>query len=214
MPHGAVSDNTLEKLASGATAPLQKLPIPADTHDREQYIDQLFRSHYDKVARWCQRFANDRESAADLAQEVFTKAYQKLDSFQGRSSFSTWLYVIARNHCLNAVCRNVRPTHSEWDELYLERVPDPGDSPHTTLERASRRDFVARLLDESLNATEKTVFTLHYGEDVPLAVIDRLLGLQNRSGARAYIVSAKRKLKRTIQHRDAGRAKENVMVAA
>src|SRR5262245_10060345 len=69
----------------------------AEARQREEYINELFRRNYSRVARWCLRFAADRDSAADLAQEVFTKAYQNITSFQGQSKFSTWLFVIARN---------------------------------------------------------------------------------------------------------------------
>ena len=55
------------------------------------------------------------------------------------------------------------------------------------------------LLDRELTDTEKRVFTLHYGDDVPLQTITRLLGLKNSSGAKAYLVSARRKLARALQ---------------
>jgi DNA-directed RNA polymerase specialized sigma24 family protein len=58
---------------------------------------------------------------------------------------------------------------------------------------------VRALLDQSLEEIEKQVFTLHYGDDVPLKAITRLLGLTNRSGAKAYIVSARRKLSRAVR---------------
>src|SRR5262245_51188357 len=77
--------------------------VAADPHERDQFINELFRRNYVRVARWCLRFTTDRETAADLAQEILTKVYQNLNSFQGQSKFSTWLFSIARNHCLNAV---------------------------------------------------------------------------------------------------------------
>jgi RNA polymerase sigma-70 factor (ECF subfamily) len=58
--------------------------------------------------RWCLRSTSDRETAADLAQGVFTKVYQNLSSFQSQSKFSTWLFSVARNHCLNVVQANTR----------------------------------------------------------------------------------------------------------
>ena len=55
------------------------------------------------------------------------------------------------------------------------------------------------LLATALDETERRVFTLHYGEDVPLDAITRLLRLTNASGAKAYVVSARRKLARAVQ---------------
>jgi RNA polymerase sigma-70 factor (ECF subfamily) len=167
--------------------------------EREQYINELFRRNYARVARWCLRFTEDRESAADLAQEIFAKVYQNLDSFQGQSKFTTWLFVIARNHCLNAVRANARQATelkaSDGEEVLLE-IPDSAPNAYSVVERESSAKLVRALLNDALDETEKVVFTLHYGEDVPLNAITRLLRLENQSGAKAYIVSAKRKLAR------------------
>lgn len=174
----------------------------ADVGEREQYIDELFRRNYARVGRWCLRFTDDRESAADLAQEVFAKAYQKLSSFQGQSKFSTWLFVIARNHCLNAVRANTRQAtelaHDDGEEILLG-IADNTPSAHSVLEQTASAQLVRKLLTEALDDTEKIVFTMHYGEDVSLDAITRLLRLENQSGAKAYIVSAKRKLARLVQ---------------
>ena len=192
----------LDHLTDGELAErLRQAPTPAE---REPYIDELFRRNYARVARWCLRFASDRETAADLAQEVFARSYQNIASFQGQAKFSTWLFSIARNHCLNFVkaqTRQATELRAEGDEDLLLEVQDQGESPYRAAERASSAREVEKLLNESLDDTEKAVFTLHYAEDVSLDAITQILGLQNSSGAKAYIVSAKRKLARLIQRR-------------
>ncbi len=47
---------------------------------------------------------------------------------------------------------------------------------------------------DTLDQTEAQVMLLHYGKELPLNTVSRMLGLTNKSGAKAYIVSAKRKL--------------------
>jgi RNA polymerase sigma-70 factor, ECF subfamily len=176
----------------------------ADPAEREAFIDELFRRHYARVARWCLRFNPDRETAADLAQEVFSKVYQNLGSFQGQSKFSTWLFSIARNHCLNVMLANSRQASelkADVEEDFLTQIPYEGETPYTALERAEAAKIVTEMLDKSLDNTEKAVFTLHYGDEVPLDTITRLLDLENASGAKAYIVSAKRKLAKLVQQR-------------
>jgi RNA polymerase sigma-70 factor, ECF subfamily len=193
MPHD-LSDQELEVRYRGA----------ATSAEREPYIDELFRRNYARVARWCLRFTTDRETAADLSQEVFTRAYQNLASFQGQSKFSTWLFSIARNHCLNVVQANTRQAtelKADVEEDFLAGIPDERETPYTALERAATGEMVSEMLNQGLDETEKMVFTLHYGDDVPLDTITRLLNLQNASGAKAYIVSAKRKLARLVQQR-------------
>ena len=173
-----------------------------EVREREQYIDELFRRNYQRVARWCLRFASNREEAADLAQEIFTKAYQNLSSFQGQSKFSTWLFVIARNHCLNALRANAKQaTEIAADEgaEVLLGIPDGTPDAYSTFAREQSANMVRQLLNEALDETEKVIFTLHYGEELTLDAITRLLRLENPSGAKAYIVSAKRKLARVVQ---------------
>jgi DNA-directed RNA polymerase specialized sigma24 family protein len=94
--------------------------------------------------------------------------------------------------------RSARPDRLE--EEIQEGLHD-GDAsrPDLALERGRSARVVRALLDEVLDETEKTVFTLHYGDELPLKVITRLLGLTNRSGAKAYIVSARRKLSRAVR---------------
>jgi RNA polymerase sigma-70 factor, ECF subfamily len=210
---GANSPRTdaVEDIAIIAEMPLDNLPdeelvahlrAAVGAGEREHCINELFRRNYTRVARWCLRFTSDRETAADLAQEVFTRAYQNLNSFQGQSRFSTWLFVIARNHCLNAARANARQAtelKADVDEEFVSEIPDGAESPYVALERASSAAWVKQLLTKTLDETESAVFTLHYGEELPLDAITRMLGLKNRSGAKAYIVSAKRKLARAVQ---------------
>ena len=58
---------------------------------------------------------------------------------------------------------------------------------------------VRQLMDDVLDDTEKRVMTLHYGHDLRLDAITAALGLTNASGAKAYIVSAKRKLNAAVK---------------
>ncbi|HEV7921829.1 MAG TPA: sigma-70 family RNA polymerase sigma factor [Thermoanaerobaculia bacterium] len=165
-------------------------------HERRAAADRLFSRYYERVGRWCQRFTGDRESAADLAQEVFLKAYRHLDSFQGDSQFGTWLYSIARNESINRSKRSGPPA-TESEEALIQ-VPALEPDPEALAAQSSSSRQLHRFLTATLDETERTVFTLHYGDDLPLDAITRLLRLDNSSGAKAYIVSAKRKLARAV----------------
>ena len=94
--------------------------------------------------------------------------------------------------------RSRRPAAAESAEL--DDLPDrAAPRPDQGLEQEAWSRLVHGLLDQALDDTEKKVFTLHYGDEVPLDSITRLLGLSNRSGAKAYIVSARRKLRRAVR---------------
>lgn len=167
----------------------------------EPFLSELFQRHRARVASWCFRITGDVNSAADLAQEIFLKAFQRLATFQGNSKFTTWLYSITRNHCLDAMrSRATRP--EEVSDDLLEEIGDLAAwELSSALERREAEDLLHQLIRQSLDDTEIQVVRLHYVEELPLDSISRLLGLTNQSGAKAYIVSARRKLKRAFAQR-------------
>jgi RNA polymerase sigma-70 factor, ECF subfamily len=158
------------------------------------HADELFRRYSERVATWCWRFAGDREHARDLAQDVLMKAYVHLGSFRSDAKFSTWLYSITRNHCLNFAREQAREPLASSDGGEFDLVDQREWDTLAELERQSMANTVRKLVTEALDDTEAQVMMLHYGEDIPLGAVTRILGLTNTSGAKAFIVSAKRKL--------------------
>jgi len=144
----------------------------------------------------------DVDSAADLAQDVFLKAFQHMNSFRGDCKFSTWLYSIARNRCVDEMrSRAARP--DETTGLVLDQLADSSqEQVPRTLERNESARALRQLIQDELDETEAKVMTLHYVDELPLDSITRLLGLENPSGAKAFVVSARRKLQRIVARRD------------
>lgn len=170
---------------------------PASDRSR-QLLDELFRRHRGRVIAWCYRLTGDRNLAPDLAHDVFTKAYANLDQFRRESTFTTWLYVIARNRCRDEQrARAARPREEPEDAL-VEEPSDVNDA-LAALETRDARHVMRSLMNDVLDDTEKRVMMLHYGHDMRLDAITAALGLTNMSGAKAYIVSAKRKLNAAVK---------------
>ncbi len=164
---------------------------------RKEILNELFGRYHSRVAAWCLRMTGDRNAAADLAQDVLLKAWRNLDSWNGQSKFSTWMYSIMRNHCINErAARSVRPEGAS-DPLDFE-VTDQRSRPDWRAERNSEIRRMNELIGAALDRTEAQVMTLHYGEEMTLDAVTRLLSLTNTSGAKAYIVSARRKLKAAV----------------
>ena len=118
--------------------------IDACQRGEREAFDRLVERYQRDVYRLCFRYVNNHHDASDMAQEVFIKAYRAIAKFRGDSSFSTWLYRIAVNTCLNFRAARKAPT-----EELSEYVADGGTPVLDRLERDQRsqrvREAVARL---------------------------------------------------------------------
>jgi RNA polymerase sigma-70 factor (ECF subfamily) len=161
----------------------------------EELFNQIFRRYQTRIGFWCYRFTRDREAAGDLAQDIFLKAYRRFHTFRSDAKLSTWLFTITRNHCIDAVSK--RSAEPEMNDIAEVRVSDP-HAPNIEFELARRQrvNLMMAMVNGCLSRTEAKIMSLHYGHDVPLAAVTGMLGLTNPSGAKAYIVSARRKLSR------------------
>ncbi len=94
-------------------------------------LEQLIQRHQAWIFNIAVRMVRKREEAEDITQEVLLKMLTKLSTFQGRSSFRTWLYRIVVNHILNLKQKHVEVTFSElgilMDELPDQALPDPAE---------------------------------------------------------------------------------------
>jgi RNA polymerase sigma-70 factor (ECF subfamily) len=118
--------------------------IQACQRGEREAFDRLVERYQRDVYRLCFRYVNNHHDANDMAQEVFLKAYRAIAKFRGDSSFSTWLYRIAVNTCLNFRAARKPPA-----EELSENVADAGAPVLDRLERDERsqrvREAVARL---------------------------------------------------------------------
>jgi RNA polymerase sigma-70 factor (ECF subfamily) len=169
--------------------------------DTEQAFQELYQRYHARIVGWCCRYTRDPEHAVDIAQEVFLKVFKHLSRFRGDSKFSTWLYVVARSQCLEATKKRAS------EPSYVGGVIPPNLPDHrqgridSQLEEDQSYRNLWQLIHTTVDKVEAEVMILHYRQEMQLDTITRLLGLRNASGAKAYIVSARRKLNRLIQGR-------------
>ena len=119
-----------------------------------QAFEELVLKYQDKIYTLAVRMVRDREEAADLAQEAFIRAWQNLGSFQGNSSFGTWLHRLATNVCLDHLRKQARrqeiatsvsldDENSGWTEPV-----DVTQDPQRRLEQSQLRQAVEQGLEQ------------------------------------------------------------------
>ena len=93
----------------------------AQSGDRDAF-GLLVERYQRDIYRLCYRYVNDRQDASDMAQEAFLKAYRAIGRFRGSSRFSTWIYRIAVNTCLNFRASRRPQAEALPDSLPTRRV--------------------------------------------------------------------------------------------
>ena len=142
----------------------RELAERAKQGDQEAF-ERLVLNNQNRVYTLALRLVNDREEAADLAQEAFVKAWQGLGSFQGESSFATWIYRLTTNACIDWLRKQkrreaVEPAVSLDDEDSGWAEPAGWDQdPQLQLERRELGQALARALDR-LPEWQRRVLTL------------------------------------------------------
>jgi RNA polymerase sigma-70 factor (ECF subfamily) len=107
--------------------------------DCQQLLGELYTRYYPKVYHSCLSYAKSHDDAFDLAQDILLKALYNLAAFEGKSTFSTWIYAITRNHCISQVTKNKR----------FHQV-DIHDAHHLIAQEFKSEDFETRAKKEQL----------------------------------------------------------------
>ena len=132
-------------------------------------FDELVRRHQIKIHDLCYKVLRNYDDAKDMAQVTFLKAYRKINKFGGRSKFSTWLYRIAVNNCLNFIKKR-RPT----EELFEEITGSKSDDPVQIYKNKRFREMIHATVAK-LPKVQKAVFTLRTLQDFSYQEISDIL---------------------------------------
>ena len=161
-----------------------------DPHTRREGFAVLVRQYSEPLYWKVRRIVLQREAANDVLQNAFLKIWNNLDTFQGKSALSTWLYRIAINEALDFVRRqkNVNSaTVSTEDEpgVAARLMGDDyfdGDEAQARLQEA-----VARLPE-----VQRTVFTLKYFDELKYSEISKILDTSEGALKASYHLAVKK----------------------
>ena len=136
---------------------------------------ELVRRYQNAVYEMACRMLRDRDAGLDASQEIFLKAHGALARYDPQRRFSTWVFAIARNHCIDQLRRpSSRPTAPLDDESRLATDPAPG--PGRAAEDAEAATIVERAVGELPDIYREAVELYHF-QDVSYAEAAELQGV-------------------------------------
>lgn len=163
---------------------------------RQEAFNELVRRYQDRVYWMIRRMIGDSDDAYDLAQDVFVKAYTKLDGFRGDAQFFTWLYRIASNVSINYVRKKKLRTFFALDDIL--QIEDPSPTPSAVVEASDLHDTIDRAISR-LPEKQRAVFIMRYYEELPYEEIARITQ-RSIGGLKANYFHAVRKMEEYLRN--------------
>ena len=143
----------------------------------------LVETYQDRVYNLALRMCGNADDAFDLSQEAFVRAWRGLAGFQQEAAFSTWLFRLTANVCLDWLrAKKRRPTVSlttaddDGEEVQME-LADPGKSPEEILEAAEDRAALAKAMNE-LPVEYRQILTMRAINDMSYTEIAETLQIR------------------------------------
>ena len=123
------------------------------------------------------RMMKHREEAEEAAQDTFIKVYKSLNKFKGDSKFSTWIYRVAYNTCLDRLKKNKRQQYTVTINEYTEHQVKTLDNALDQIEAKEREQAIQDCLS-LLPSEDSFLLTLYYFEELSLDEIAKIVGLK------------------------------------
>jgi RNA polymerase sigma-70 factor (ECF subfamily) len=141
-----------------------------------QAFGVLVERYEEKLKRYGRKFLSSIEDREDLVQDIFIRAYQNLQSFDGAMQFSSWVYRIAHNIFVDALRKlSRRPLiFVDFDTFLYHPVYE--DEEHPASDRVMVREMLEKGLSQ-VNQKYREVLILYYYEEIPYKEIAEILSI-------------------------------------
>lgn len=147
-------------------------------------FEELLLLHQKKVYNLCLRMSANPDDALDLSQEAFLRAWRSLGQYQFEASFSTWLFRLTSNICIDFLRRKKRRQETSLTENYDDRdegaelsIPDANPLPEQQAITNETKIELARAM-EQLAPDHREILQLRVVEDLPYEQIADILGVR------------------------------------
>jgi RNA polymerase sigma factor (sigma-70 family) len=173
------------------------------TLNDQHYIDKIIHGETNAFAVLVDRYKDmiftlaikmlkNREEAEEVAQDTFVKIYNSLSKFKGDSKFSTWIYKIAYNTCLDRLKKNKKEENNISIDEFSAHLIKTMDNVLDALEEKERKQTIQNCLD-LLPSDENFLLTLFYFEDQSLEEIGKIMNI-NANNVKVKLFRSRQKL--------------------
>lgn len=168
-----------------------------DAERRRAAATELVCRYRDPVYLWCYRYTGDVERSLDLSQDVLTSVWEKIESFEVRAKFSSWIFAITRNRCIDAS----RHVSYLLDEEAVAGAEDRAPLPDAAFADRQDEQWLLHTIRTVLEPDEQQAIWLRCVERMSIDDVTRTMKLENISGARTVLQRGRKKLRAALERR-------------
>lgn len=173
------------------------------TINDQHYIDKILQGETNAFAVLVDRYKDmiftlalkmvkNREEAEEVAQDTFIKIYSSLSKFKGDSKFSTWIYKIAYNTCLDRLKKSKKEDSNISIDEFSAHLIKTMDNALSALEEKERKQTIQKCLN-LLPSDENFLLTLFYFDDQNLEEIGKIMNI-SANNAKVKLFRSRQKL--------------------
>ncbi len=141
------------------------------------YYEILYSRYQRKVLDKCYGLVKNRQQAIELTEDIFSKAYEKLSTFKYLSSFSSWLYSVTYNHCIDYLRSRKKLHYPEWNRQH--EIPEIIDETEENFEVISYENLLIIL--EMIHPEERALLYMKYQDNLSLKQISESLRISENA---------------------------------
>lgn len=169
----------------------------------QHYINQIIRGdtnvfsvlvdrYKEMIFTLALKMIKNREEAEEVSQDTFVKVYNSLNKFKGDSKFSTWIYRIAYNTCLDRLKKNKKDESTISIDEFSDHLVKTLDNALSALEDKERKQTIQNCLS-LLSSEENFLLTLYYFDDQNLDEIAKIMDI-NSNNVKVKLFRSRKKL--------------------
>lgn len=137
----------------------------------KELFELLYLRYFKKVRDKCFSFLKDSNLSEEFANDILTKAYEKIHGFKGNSSFSSWVYSITYNYCIDYLRLKKKLHYPEWNSN--NELPEIIDEAETDFEEVNYENLLT--IFELIHPEEKVLLLMKYQDNLPIKQIAKTL---------------------------------------
>lgn len=153
---------------------------------------QLVDKYKDMVYTLAVRMLKNREEAEEVAQDTFIKVFKSLENFKGDSKFSTWIYRVAYNTCLDRIKKNKKHLNNVAIDEFTFNKLDTIDNALDNIIKEEKSTLIRNCINK-LPEDSSALLTLFYFEELSLEEISKIINIEANT-VKVKLFRARKKL--------------------